>query len=267
MNLKVFLFRTVILLGFAIIFGSAFAQTEDCTITFSGTSGVQTHPFTASLEEGQSQGFSFDEEEGISTSSFIKSTEGPCIFAVYNANGFEGRFVIIGTDLKNQIRIGTGGFLYRRESDSRDFFNDTIKDLNPRIKNNTEPYKENPEAYLSVYRTIEGAINGGTTWKARSVIIERVSTDCSIRLGDDSKSDSSGLIYYGKKGDVFNSIPAMDFIKEISEGCKFEVYNVTGFRTLDNLKEPKTYATPYKRSEDSKGRTIGYNARSLKILP
>ncbi len=265
MNPKVLFLRTVTLLVPLAIFGSVFAQ-EECTINFSGQSGVQTHPFTVSLEEGQSQGFSFD-EENIAASSFVRSTEGPCIFTVYNAYGFEGRFVIIGTDLKSQIRIGTGAFLHREETETRDPFNDAIKDLNPRVRNNTEPYRENPEAYLSAYRALEGVIDGGTTWKARSVIIERVSTDCSIRLGDDSKSDSSGLIYYGKKGDVFNSIPAMDFIKEISEDCKFRVYNGTGFRTLDDLKESKTYNTSYSKSKDSKGKTIGYNVRSLKILP
>lgn len=81
----------------------AHAQGTPCTITLGGGGNSETYSRSLSPSELTA---SFP---AVKPREFIRSTSGPCLFVIYNRENFQGRFVILGTDLSDRIRAGVDG--------------------------------------------------------------------------------------------------------------------------------------------------------------
>ena len=82
---------------------AASAQAATCSVTFGSGGASYTH--TVNVEVGRPA----RESQIGGPWYFIRRTEGPCSFLVFNDHGFGGRRVLYGTDIAERIRVGAEG--------------------------------------------------------------------------------------------------------------------------------------------------------------
>ncbi|MEZ4680683.1 MAG: hypothetical protein R2932_41360 [Caldilineaceae bacterium] len=81
-----------------------FSRDVECTIVIGGNGNSETYTKAVSRNKPVNR-----ELVAVTPSEFIRSTSGPCIFAVYSEENFTGRSVTLGTDLSTTIRAGVDG--------------------------------------------------------------------------------------------------------------------------------------------------------------